>query len=120
MKIESKGSSTSGSMMPSITPMLMGRVMSKPRTCRIAGIFIDLFSLLHLISEDAFDHCRISLVPAAKIVHCERVLDGCEFLVFFIQRFIRAGAEMESDKLTLSLFAPEKLHKRVNDRPICG
>jgi hypothetical protein len=40
MKIDRSGSRTSGSMMPSIMPILTGRATSKPRTCLMAGIFI--------------------------------------------------------------------------------
>ena len=47
-------------------------------------LYQGLFSLLHLIAKDAFDHFRIGAFPPAEIVHCERVFDGREFLVFLI------------------------------------
>src|SRR5712664_4699012 len=71
-------------------------------------------SFLHLISKDALDHFRISFVPAVEIVHREGILDGCEFLVFLIQRLAGAGAEMKSDKRALRLFAPQILHEGVD------
>src|ERR1044072_6348360 len=84
------------------------------------GTLPGLFSLLHLIAKDALDYFRIGALPAAKIVHRERVLDGCEFLVFLIQSVIGAGTEMKLNKSALGFFSEQIVHKRVDDRPISG
>src|SRR3979490_2486778 len=77
-----------------------------------------LFSLLHRVPEYAFDNFRISFVPTTEIVDRERVLDGCEFLVFLSQRVAGSGAKMEFDESALGLFAPEILHECVNHRTV--
>src|SRR2546422_10497915 len=109
-------------MMPSITPILTGRATSKPRTCLSEVIFTIacLFSLLHQLAKYAFDYLRISSVPSAKIVHCERILNGCEFLVFLVQSFICGGAKMVFDESALRFLAPEILHETLDHRPVCG
>src|SRR6267143_730892 len=77
-----------------------------------------LLAPLYLVPKHAFDHLRISFVPAVEIVHREGILDGCEFLIFLIQHLAGAGAEMESDKRALHLFGPQILHEGVHHGPI--
>src|SRR6266498_4617238 len=109
-------------MIPSITPILMGRATSKPRTCLSGVIFTiaRLLSLLHGISKDPLDYLGICFLPATEIVHRERVLDGCEFLVFLIQRFVRTGAKMVFDERALRFLTPKILHESIDYRPVCG
>ncbi len=44
MKIEARGRNTSGSIRKTSMPMLKGRATSNPRTCRIAGAKVLIFS----------------------------------------------------------------------------
>src|SRR6476620_11333861 len=114
--------------MPSIMPMLIGRATSKPRTCLIDLILISTprrsllvsFSLLHLVPKDAFNNLRKRAAPAAqqRIVDRKRILDGCEFLVFLIQRFVGDRAEMEFHERALCFLAPQILHEGIDDRAI--